>query len=156
RKEDVYGTAGADGIGTWKEEKHSPTPTLALAAKALGPFPLPKLTQAAYEFWAFKPSAGDAATTSAIALQLSALDIYDQWLAVLKEAQAAGIEALPTHAADLRDPSQVYQLMQALRRTFQADPELTQRVERTIDRKFAQSPDTRERRLLAALAALYA
>ncbi len=156
RKERVYDAAGAAGGWTWKEEKHSPAPPLAMAAKALGSFPLPKLDQAAFEFWAFKSSAGDAATTAAIALQLSALDIYDQWLAVLKEARAAGIDELPAHAAELREPAQVGRLMQSLRRSFQEDPELGQRVEGIIDRKYARAADTRERRLLAALAALYA
>ena len=55
------------------------------AAKAIGPFAVPKLSNAAFEFWAFKSSAGDAPTTPAIALQLTALGLYDRWRAVLAE-----------------------------------------------------------------------
>ena len=154
RRERVLDANGADSGWTWVEEKQSPAPLVALAAKALGPFPLPKLGKAAVEFWAFKSSAGDAATTAAIALQLSALDIYQQWLAILKEARAAGIEGLPQHASDLRQPAQIQLLMQTLRRTFQEDSGLWQRVAWVISKK--DDLKSGERRRLAALAGLYA
>lgn len=67
------------------------------SGKGTGPFPLPKLDQAAFEFWTFKPSAGDAPTTAAVALQLKALAPYEQWVSVLKEAQARGIGELPAN-----------------------------------------------------------
>jgi adenylate cyclase len=156
RKERIIDATGADGGWTWVEEKQSPTPLLASSAKALGPFPLPKLGKAAFEFWAFKSSAGDAATTAAIALQLSALDIYDQWLAVLKEARAAGLEELPAHSSELREPADIQQLMQRLRRAFQEDPGLWQRVAQILHQKYDPGANSRDGRLLEALAALYA
>ena len=70
RRERVITASGGDGGWTWVEQMQPPTPVLAAAAKALGPFPLPKIDQAAFEFWAFKSSAGDAATTAAVALQV--------------------------------------------------------------------------------------
>jgi adenylate cyclase len=63
RKERIVTAGGVDGGWTWVEQMQPPTEVLATAAGALGPFPLPKLDQAAFEFWAFKSSAGDAATT---------------------------------------------------------------------------------------------
>lgn len=59
-------------------EKLPPAPVLARAAKALAPFPLPKLGRTATQFWAFKSSAGDAPTTVAVALQLYALAVYEE------------------------------------------------------------------------------
>ena len=103
RRERIITASGGDGGWTWVEQMQPPSPVLAAAAKALGPFPLPKLDQAAFEFWAFKSSAGDAATTAAVALQLKALIVYDAWLAVLKEAKAQGVEQLPARAAELKD-----------------------------------------------------
>ena len=95
---------GGDGGWTWVEQLQPPREILALSAKALGPFPLPKVDQAAFEFWAFKSSAGDVPTTAAVALQLTTLPVYDEWLAVLKEARAPGAEQLPGQAAELKDP----------------------------------------------------
>ena len=52
------------GIGGWTgvEQKLSPSPQLAQAAKALAPFPLPKLGRTAFEFWAFKPRSSRTST----------------------------------------------------------------------------------------------
>jgi adenylate cyclase len=151
RRERVITSSGGDGGWTWVEQMQPPTPVLAAAAKARGPFPLPKLDQAAFEFWAFKSSAGDAATTAAVALQVKALSAYDSWLAVLKDAKAQDVEQLPPRAAELKGPEDMRRLMQMLRRMFQQDPSLQERVGQSIDRlQGAEGP------LLAALAALYA
>ena len=90
RREPLVSASGRNIGWTWIEQKQPPSQLLAQAARGLGPFPLPKVDQAAFEFWAFKPSAGDAATTPAIALQFKALEFYDDWLSVLREAKAAG------------------------------------------------------------------
>ena len=153
RRERVITASGGDGGWTWVEQMQPPTPVLAAAAKALGPFPLPKIDQAAFEFWAFKSSAGDAATTAAVALQVKALSAYEPWLAVLKDAKAQGVEQLPASAAELKGPEDMRRLMQTLRRMFQQDPSLQQRVRQAIDRLQGAKP---EAPLLAALAALYA
>ena len=134
RRERVVTPDGGDGGWTWVEQLQPPTEILASAAKALGPFPLPKIDQAAFEFWAFKSSAGDVPTTAAVALQLTALPVYDEWLAVLKEARAPGAEQLPAQAAELKEPKDIQQLMQTLRRMFQADASLQRRVGEVLDR----------------------
>lgn len=154
RSEQLVDARGGDGGRVWVEEKQPPTTVLALAARGLAPFPLPKVGKAAFDFWAFKPSAGDAATTAAIALQLSALDLYDQWLAILREARAAGLERLPQHGTDLQQPEQIQSSMRALRDIFQGDPSLQQAVAWVIDKR--TDLNARQRRLLSALAALYA
>jgi adenylate cyclase len=157
RRERVTTANGGDGGWTWVEQMQPPTAMLANAAKALGPFPLPKLDQAAFEFWAFKSSAGDAPTTAAVALQLKALAAYDEWLSALKEAHAQGIEALPAHPGDLKGPPDILRLMQTLRRIFQQDASLEQSVRRALDRQAAErSSVAASRKLLEALAALYA
>jgi adenylate cyclase len=155
-RERVVTDGGGDGGWTWVEQMQPPTEVLATAAKALGPFPLPKLDQAAFEFWAFKSSAGDAPTTAAVALQVKALAVYDDWLSVLKEARATGVEHLPAHAGELKKPADMRQLMQTLRRMFQQDASLQPRVEQAIDRVYGARPDAEARQLLVALAALYA
>jgi adenylate cyclase len=154
RRERVLTAGGGDGGWTWIEQMQPPTTVLAAAAKALGPFPLPKLDQAAFEFWVFKSSAGDAPTTAAVALQLKALTVYEEWLALLKEAGALGVEHLPAHAEDLKGPADMRQLMQSLRRMFQRDASLEQRVKQAINRLYGEKPEARQ--LLASLAALYA
>ncbi len=146
---------GSHGGWTWVEERRAPAPSLALAAKAIGPFPLPKLGQAAFEFWAFKASTGDAPTTAAIALQLYALPVYDRWRALLEQAGAQGLEELPTWAAEIDDPADVRALMATLRRAFEADPGLGDRIRGLLGVRDGAPPASPEDRLLVALTALY-
>jgi adenylate cyclase len=147
---------GADGSAagwTWVEEKLLPSAQLALAAKAIGPFPLPKLGKAAFEFWTFKSSTGDAPTNVAIALQLYALRSYDQWLRVMRQAGATHLEELPTHADEIRTASDTERLMKTLRKTFRDDPVLDAKIQRAINETEHLSEE--DRRLLRALSALY-
>src|SRR5262249_47264085 len=58
RRERVVTPEGGDGGWTWIEQLQPPAEGLGQAAKALGPFPRPKIDQAAFEFWAVKSSAG--------------------------------------------------------------------------------------------------
>jgi adenylate cyclase len=156
RRERVVTSSGGDAGWTWVEQMQPPTAVLADAAKALGPFPLPKLDQAAFEFWAFKSSAGDAPTTAAVALQLKALTAYDTWLAALKAAKAPGVEQLAANAEEIKGPAEMRQLMQMQRRMFQQDASLTQRVVKAIDRLDGGTSNDATYQLLGALAALYA
>jgi adenylate cyclase len=89
------------GVSYASDKRRSATEILARAAKALGPFPVPKRDQAVFQFWAFK---GGVPITTAIALQLKALPLYEQWLSVLKEAQAPNLESLPVNARGLKAP----------------------------------------------------
>jgi adenylate cyclase len=129
-----------------------PTKDLAERAKAFGPFVLPKTDPKFFRFWAFKPTIadpnGDATPTlPAIALQLKALPVYTEWLAVLKAAGAGtAVEALSA-------PENVRHLMQNLRQMFREDPSLKAKVEKRA--RNDERLDTETRNLLRALAALY-
>jgi adenylate cyclase len=152
RRERVVTQAGSDGGWTWVEQKEPPTEILANAATALGPFPLPKLGQAAFEFWSFKPSAGGVPTTAAVALQLKALSAYDEWMSMLRQAQAPSLEQLPARSAEVKRPADIQRLMLTLREMFKQDASLHGRVAEVLSR--TEGGQTRE--LLLALAALYA
>jgi adenylate cyclase len=154
RRQRVGTSEGGEQGWIWIEQKQIPAPTLAQSAKALGPFPLPKIDQAAFEFWAFKPSAGDVATTAAVALQLKALALYDKWLLVLRKVKAANVDTLPQNAAQISSPADMQRLMTSLRHMFRQDPLLKQRVVQVIDQFYAGIGDD-GRGLLEALAALY-
>src|SRR5262249_30165742 len=124
----------SDGGVQWIEKELSPAPVLAQAAKAMGAFPVPKLGRTAYEFWAFKASTGDSPTTVAIALQLSALTVYDEWLALLREAGARHLDELPRNADEFNNAAVVRKSMVALRFTFAEDPGLADRLSAVIER----------------------
>jgi adenylate cyclase len=137
----------------WVEELVPPIPVLAEAAKALAPFPVPKVQVNVYQYWPFKPSAGNVATLPAAALQVHALPVQQRWMEVLERAGATGIEALPRHVTGVGRAAAVNQLMMALRGAFAGDPELGTRVRQIL--ADAAELTEHERRLMTALTGLY-
>jgi adenylate cyclase len=155
RRQPVERVDGTSGGWTWVEEKQPPAPSLALAAKALGPFPLPKLGRTAFEFWVFKSSAGNVPTTAALALQLYALPFYDQWLDILRKAGAPGIEQLPLRADGIQEAYHLPDLMNAFRGVFENDPKLQEKVRQIADQSEAVQENGAAQPLIRALVALY-
>lgn len=153
----------------WFEERHPPSAPLALAARAIAPFPLPKLGRSVFLFWTFKPSLGDAPTTASVALQLAGRQWYDRWIELLAEAGVPDVESLRVaapdagdqtqpwlHADPTRTPRQVRDLMVRLRSLFIADPSLADRLRAILASRYGEGSDSGERRHLAALVNLYA
>ncbi len=77
----------------WVEELVSPMPELAAASIGLGPFPLPKIDAAVYEFWTFKESLGDVATLPAVAMHLYSLVSNPAIAEAVEQLLASGTES---------------------------------------------------------------
>ena len=131
-----------------------PIPVLAEAAKALAPFPVPKVQVNVYQFWPFKPSAGYVATMPSAALQVFALPVQQRWMTVLEQAGAAGIQDLPRDASVTGRAAVVNNLMLTLRSAFANDPLLADRVRAVLADDASLTAD--ERRLMTGLVSLYA
>lgn len=154
KKQPLQTSDGGAGGWTWVEQKLSPSPQLAAAAKALAPFPLPKLGRTAFEFWTFKPSTGHAPTIAAIALQLYTMPHYDRWLTTLQQVGVPNLEQFPPSALALKKAPDAGRLMVGLRNALNADAALYEKLQRAID-QMPQISDE-DRRILKALFALYA
>jgi adenylate cyclase len=145
-------TKNGDGGSIYEEQTQHPTKDLKRHARAVGPWVVAKLEEAAFQFWAFKSS--DVPTLPAAALQLKSLNVYEEWLGVLKEAHASGIDHLPTRADEVKNSANMLQLMRNLRAMFQ-DDSLKREIAPAIDRFFRKKDDVSARPLVTALAALY-
>ncbi len=157
KRQPMYDMEGNLTGTIWVEELVPPIPALADAAKALAPFPVPKVQVNVYRFWPFKPSAGDVPTMPSAALQVHALPVLERFLDVLERAGAEGLEELPRSQAEVGRASEVDQLMYRLRSAFVLDPGLVDRVREILGSEWAREVLTGdERRLITALAGLYA
>ncbi len=153
RRQPIYDVSGQQSGTIWVEELVPPIPELAQAAKALAPFPVPKVQVNVYQFWPFKASAGYVATMPSAALQLFALPVQQHWMHLLQRAGATGIEDLPRSEAGVGRAAEVDRLMRRLHSAFANDPSLQDRV---LDLLAADKSLTdQQRRLLTALAGLY-
>jgi adenylate cyclase len=153
KRQPIYDTQGQQTGTIWIEELVPPIPPLAEAAKALAPFPVPKVQVNVYQFWPFKPSAGYVATMPSAALQVFALPVQQRWMNVLEQAGAAGIQNLPRDESFVGRAAGVNNLMLTLRSAFANDPLLGDRVSAVLAGD--ESLTASERRLMTGLVALY-
>ncbi len=139
----------------WVEELLSPVPVLAEAARGLGPFPLPKLDAAVYEFWVFKSSAREAPTMPAVGFQLHALKAYRQFYRLLKKSGVTRNLELPESAARISSAEDLRQLMTGIRATLVAEPALVDNLVQELSAPWVQSESAEIRHLLDSLVAMY-
>jgi len=155
KRQPLTDASGRHTGSVWVEELIQPLPSLVEAAKGLGTFPLPKIDSAVYEFWVFKDSVGGAATLPAVALQIYALNTYSQWVSLLKETAAQGLETLPHSAEEVGNAQQLSILIRTLRRLFEKHPEAGTKLAELIELESAQDHPPETRLLLKALTRLY-
>jgi adenylate cyclase len=148
-------SSGGDSGWVWTEEALPPASILASSARAVAPFPLPKVDQAAHQFWAFKSSMGEAPTIAAVGLKFVSFDFHREWLKVLADAGVPGVDSLPESAWHVRTPEEMSQLMTSVRRAFLNDPGLAERVAVGIDTSDYFNANPKQRDRAHALAALY-
>lgn len=143
----VAGHAGQLSI----ERLQSPLGVLADAAIGSAPFPLPKVPVRVNQYWTFKPGAGGAPSLPIVAFQVFALDAYDDFVRLAREAGASSAGQLPAGRAALVAAGPIDRTVGMIREMFQNDPGLADRMLR------AQSaPPGPRRDLVGALIGMYA
>lgn len=155
KRQPLFDSGGRQTGTVWVEERVPPIPVLADAARALAPFPVPKVQVNVYQYWAFKPSAGYVATMPAAALQLYALPVQQLWMDILSQAGAQGVDGLPRTAGAVGRADAARRLMSSLHESFALDPDLSARVRKRLSAAGGPSGSAREQRLLTALTGLY-
>ncbi len=154
KRQPITDNKGINRGSVWVEELVPPLPSLVEAAVGLGHFPLPKQEAAVYEFWVFKASVGDAPSMPAVALQIHALKVYAEWLQLLDRLHIPSLETFPRNPAELMDANKVRDLMRTLRRGFDNNPRVGERIAGLINQGREMSRETVS--LLKALTKLYA
>ena len=154
KRQPITDKKGINRGSVWVEELVPPLPSLVEAAAGLGHFPLPKLEAAVYEFWVFKASVGDAPSMPAVALQIHALNVYSEWIRLLDRLHAPDLETLPRSTAEMAGARQLRDRMRALRRGFDNNPGVGERIAGLMDQAPEMSRETVS--LLKALTNLYA
>ena len=155
KRQPVEDTTGKIRGSVWVEELQSPVPVLAEAARGLGPFPLPKLEAAVYEFWVFKSSAREAPTMPAVGLQLHALKAYNQFRRLLENSGLTGILEIPDSAAEISSADDLHRLMTDIRRVVTERPDLGDRMVEALNLPRIKAEPAEIRQLLNALVSMY-
>jgi adenylate cyclase len=125
-----------------------PLPLFSASALATVPFPLPKVPVKVSRFWTFKPGASDAPTLPTTVLQAYALPAYNEFRALLIQANEAYAARLP--ATPLQDPG-LQHLIKTVRELFNQDPALQEKMLGIL-----ATSSSANRHLLRALVNMYA
>ncbi len=136
--------AGGNAGEVVTERLLQPLPSLAQAAAATAPFPLPKVPVKVSQIWLFKGSAGDVATLPVVMLQLRMLAAYPDLLRLLPAASplAAG---LPADADAIMRERKLRPVMEQLR-TFLQQPGVGEQVRTRFAADTELAPATRRMR----------
>jgi len=107
-----------------------PLPLFSANALATVPFPLPKVPVKVNRFWTFKPGAHDVPTLPTTVLQAYALPAYDEFRALLIQANPAYAARLPnTPPQDSGSTGHSLQhLIETVRDLFNQDPSLQEKM----------------------------
>jgi adenylate cyclase len=148
-------TDSGPAIGEIRIERLSPPiPILEQAALAHAPFPLPKESRV-NTFWTFKSSAGDSPTLPVIAFQIYALDVYGDFLDLLRKVAPRLTIAPPATAKALVASNDAGGLITTLRNVFLSDPQIGKRMSRELERMSDQDLTPKKKRLIQSLISLY-
>ena len=139
----------------WVEELVSPVPVLTVAAKGLGPFPLPKLEAAVYEFWVFKSSAREAPTMPAVAFQVYALKVYEQFYRLLDSAGLTSQMDIPRSVAAIASAEDLRKFMVGVRQRLTEQSALQENLVNTLNEPWVQNEPAESRHLLRSLVNMY-
>ena len=139
----------------WVEELLSPVSVLSEAARGLGPFPLPKLEAAVYEFWVFKSSAREAPTLPAVAFQLHALKAYNHFYRMLDKIGATRDLEIPESAVGIATAEDLRKLMISIRKTLTTNPVLGDSLLQELKEPWVQQETAEVRNLLQSLTYMY-
>ena len=123
-------------------------PVIEEAAAANTTFPLPRASRV-NDYWTFKTSAGDAPTLPVVALQLFALEAYDDFARLLAKASPSRATQLPPN----RDEIVVEELILTLRAIFTEEPTLAEQLLAQLNHGSNLNPD--KKRLIKSLLGVY-
>lgn len=135
-----------------------PVRPLEQAAIALAPFPLPKVPVRVNQYWAFKTSAGDTPTLPVVAFQVFALEVYEDFVYLLKRLKRINpsqIKNLPPDRDTLVTAFGVEKFIRTVRHIFENEPEVAENMLKELENLKILAGDQRKRRILQGLIRMY-
>lgn len=146
---------GLPAVGLHIERWVLPIPSLAQSALAIAPFPLPKVPAQVNQYWMFKAGAGDIPTLPVVAFQAFALQIYDEFIHLLKKVKPAQAERLPQDKQALATPADIENLILTLRSLFESHPQIAEEMFNELRTSQGLVDEERKNRMLHSLIRMY-
>ena len=133
-----------------------PIEILANSSVATAPFSLPRIPFKVNQYWGFQTGAGDSPTLPVVTFQLLTLDLYAEFLDLLKAAGAQQAASLPPNSAAAIQTKGVKRLIRDIRGIFENDPPIAAKMLQALAAYRPLSTDAEKKALLTALIKMYA
>jgi adenylate cyclase len=107
------------------------------------------------QYWTFKKGAGDKPTLPIVVFQVYALEVYDDFIRLLKKVRPSQVERLPGDKDAIIRTKGVEKLIRMLRDAFQNNPLVAQSMLEASKKTKAGPPWAKEGRILTSLIKMY-
>ncbi len=134
------------------EQLTPPLSQFADATKGVAPFILPKVPAQVRQYWTFRQSDTPTPTLPLVVLQLYGLQVYDEWLELIRQIDPNYARQLPEQATEIRSTQQLINLIKQLRQTFSSHSELGKIL---LGSLASSSLDSKTTRIIKALIKSY-
>jgi adenylate cyclase len=132
-----------------------PIPPLAQSAVALAPFPLPKVPVKVSQYWTFKTEAGDTPTLPVVAFQVFGMQVYEEFIRLLKKVSPSKAEKLPDSNDAIIATRGVENVIREIRDIFQNEPLIAERMLKELQNERILSGEPKKNQILKSLIIMY-
>jgi adenylate cyclase len=134
----------------------TPLPALLQCAAASAPFPIPKVPNKVTQYWTFATAAADKPTLPVVAFQIYAMRVYDDFVDLLNKASPYQAGKFPASSDEVMNARGVENLMHNIRRIFQDDPSIAEKMRKELRRSISPFSDTKKYKMIDSLINIYA
>jgi len=128
-----------------------PIHLLARSAVASAPFPLPKVPVKVSQYWTYKTGAGDKPTLPVVVFYVHALELYDEFITLLKKIDPSQAEKFPSDQDTIIRSKGVENLIRVMRNMFQQNPLIAERMLEAMQKTRAGPVGMRKNQVLKSL-----
>ena len=125
------------------------------AVVATAPFTLPRIPFKVSQYWTFETAAGDSPTIPAIVLQLFAMDVYPDFVALLDKASSGHVNELQDLGDGRFESRPIKEMMKKIREIFESDPLVGEKMLKLAGNAWSRPADSRKHDLIKALIKMY-
>ena len=133
----------------------APILPLSEAAIATAPFPIPKVSNKVSQYWMFTTVAGDKPTLPVAAFQVSTMEVYGEFLQLLKKADPYRADELPYDKDSIINTRGIEKLIRDIRHIFQREPRIAVKMLEELQKSKTLSTDRQKYQMISSLIKMY-
>lgn len=132
-----------------------PIPIFSQSAIATAPFPLPKVPVKLSRYWMFKTAAGDKPTLPVVAFQIFTMQVYDDFIHLLKKVSPYQAEKLPRDINEIIATRSFEKLIRVIRQIFKTEPLTAEKMLKELQSSKTPSVNVKKHQMIKSLIKMY-